>query len=111
ETPEVKSVARVTKPERTERPARVEQPAVPVEDSLVSITAQLQLLRGMQHELNQRVARVHQAVQARDGVMTEQEQATLRRAASDQAELSNLLRTVADQIKFEKPAENKQARK
>jgi len=86
-------------------------PASPSEDPLVSLTAQLELLRGMQHELNQRVARIHQSVEARDGSMNEQEQSMLRRAAADQGEISNLLRTIADQIKFEKPAENRQARK
>lgn len=92
-------------------PVKAAVPAIPVEDSLVSVAAQLELLRGMQHELNQRVSRVHLSVEAHDGVMTEQEQATLRRAAADQGEISNLLRTIADQIKYEKPAEIRQARK
>jgi RNA polymerase sigma-70 factor (ECF subfamily) len=92
-------------------PEKAEQPSLPVEDSLVSIAAQLELLRGMQHELNQRVTRIHQTVEARDGVMTEQEQAMLHRAAGEQGEISNLLRTIADQIKFENPREIKQAKK
>jgi RNA polymerase sigma-70 factor (ECF subfamily) len=109
-TAEVKSAVKAAEPSNTAA-SKAAVPAIPSDDPLVSLTAQLKLLSGMQHELNQRVSRIHEAAETRDGVMTDQEQSLLRKAAIDQGEISNLLREIADQIRFEKQKDTRTARK
>ena len=84
------------------------------ESALVSPLAQLEMLQAQQHNLNVRVARLHQEIEAHramgvmDGV-TLDDQNRLRRAADDQAELSNLIRQIADELRYSAPKENAQA--
>jgi RNA polymerase sigma-70 factor (ECF subfamily) len=82
------------------------------EARLVSPLAQLEMLQAMQHDLNARVTRIHQEIEAHRhsiGVMTAEDQMRLRRAADDQAELSNLMRQIADELRYTAPTQDKQA--
>jgi RNA polymerase sigma-70 factor (ECF subfamily) len=87
------------------------------EANLVSPLAQLEMLQAQQHSLNVRVARLHQEIEAHRamgamGVMdsvTLDDQNRLRRAADDQAELSNLIRQLADELRYSEPKVDSQA--
>jgi hypothetical protein len=82
------------------------------ENNLVSPLAQLEMLRVMQHELNVRVARIHDDINAHQVLVqgvTAQDQEKLRKAADDQAELSNFIRKLADEIRYAKPVEDSHA--
>jgi RNA polymerase sigma factor (sigma-70 family) len=78
------------------------------DNELVSRLTQLEMLRMMQHELNVRVARIDEDIESH-GTVTADDQTRLRRAADDQAEISNLLRRIADELQYAQNSETKQA--
>ena len=75
---------------------------------LFSPLAQLEMVKMMQHELNIRVARIHDTINAH-GMITPEDQVHLQRAADDQSELSNLVRRLSDEIRYSEPEESRHA--
>ena len=107
--PAVPSAMKSADSKRAASAAREAQAAAEKSDAeLVSRLTQLEMLRVMQHELNVRVARIHDEINVH-GVMTVDDELRLRHAADDQAEVANLLRRVADELQFAQTIDVKQA--
>ncbi len=83
-------------------------PSETVENELASPLAQLEMVRMMQHELNLRVARIHDNIRAH-GMLTVEDQMHLQRAADEQNELANLVRHLSDEIRYCQPPESEHA--